>query len=121
MKAFGGETIDRMFCGLLAFGAVGHLAGTFLFSTFGTGLFVWSLSGVVAAALLVALNVLRNARPADRALAWVCLVGNAAWLLIALLFGQSIGNILDAWVLVHAAAAAGLLYFSVRGAVRASA
>lgn len=106
--------IDRIFCGLLAIGAAGHLMGTFVFSSFGSELFVWSLSGVLAAALLAALNTLRNIRPEDTTLAWVALVGSVCWIGIALLFGQSIGNIFDPRVLFHAVAAAGLSFFSLQ-------
>lgn len=105
------KTIDRIFCGLLAIGTIGHLMGTFVFSSFGSELFVWSLSGVLAAALLVALNVLRNIRPEDKTLAWIALVGSVCWIGIAFLFGRSIGNIFDPRVLFHAAAAAGLSFF----------
>lgn len=105
-------TIDRIFCGLLALAALGHLFGTFKFFNFGTDIFVWSLSGVVAAALLVAINIVRSRRPADRAIAYIALVGNMGWIAIVLLFGQSIGNYLDPRVLIHGVAAAGLSYFS---------
>ena len=70
------KTIDRIFCGLLALSAAGHLFGTFMFTEIGSGLFVWSLSGVLAAALLVAVNFLRDARPQDKAVAWVALTGS---------------------------------------------
>jgi hypothetical protein len=99
---------------LLALGAVGHLFGTFQVFEFGRGPFVWSLSGVLAAGLLVALNVLRNARPEDKTLAGVVLVGNVGWLGIVILFGQSLGNYLDFRVLFHAVSAAGLACFSVK-------
>jgi len=106
--------IDRFFCGLLALGAAGHLFGTLQLSGVGTSLFVWSLSGVLAAGLLSWLNFLRVARPRDEALAWVTLAGNLGWLLIVLLFGHSLGNYLDFRVLFHGIATAGLVFFSYR-------
>src|SRR4051812_3912103 len=108
------KTLDRTFCGLLALGTLGHLIGTFTRTEVGSGLFVWSLSGVLAAALLVAINLLRNARPKDKVLAQVALAGNLCWLGIVILFGQSLGNVLDPRVLFHAVAALGLAYFSFR-------
>lgn len=109
------KNIDRMFCILLAVGTIGHLFGTIHFFEFKSGIFVWSLSGVLAGALLVTLNWLRNFRPRDRAIRWVALVGNLAWIGIVLLFGNSLGNYLDPRVLFHGFAAAGLVYFSSFG------
>jgi ABC-type cobalamin transport system permease subunit len=106
------KIIDRVFCGLMAFASMGHLFGTFKFTQFGTGLFVWSLSGVLAAGLLVALNILRNFRPKDKVIAGVALAGNLAWIGIVILFGLSIGNLFDFRVLFHGVAAMGLSYFS---------
>lgn len=103
------NTIDRIFCGLLALGTVGHTFGTFKFFAIGTDLFVWSLSGALASALLVTLNVLRNSRPADTTLRWVAFTGNLGWLGIFYLFGTSIGNLFDPRVLMHGVAALGFL------------
>jgi hypothetical protein len=107
-----GKLIDRAFIALLAFGALGHLLGTFTLTDIGSPLFVWSLSGVLAAGMVVAVNVLRHVRGSDPALARIALVGSACWVGIAILFGASIGNILDPRALLHAIAAAGLCYFS---------
>ena len=52
------------------------------------GEFVWSLSGVLAASLLTALNILRNRRPEDKTLVRITLVDNLAWIGIVALFGQ---------------------------------
>lgn len=108
------KTFDRAFCGLLAFAAVGHLYGTFALTDFGSGLFVWSLSGVLAAMLLAALNFLRSTRTTDRALASITFVGSIAWIGIAVLFGLSIQNVADPRVLVHILAAAGTAFFSFK-------
>ena len=106
------KIIDLIFCGLMGLAALGHLFGTFKLVPSGTGLFVWSLSGVLAAGLLTALNFLRNARPQDKTVALIALAGSLGWLGIVFLFGQSIGNLLDFRVLFHGIAAAGLSYFS---------
>src|SRR5689334_14101342 len=47
------RTIDRVFCGLLALGVLGHLYGTLTLYKVGTEVFTWSLAGVLAAALIV--------------------------------------------------------------------
>ena len=111
--------LDWLFCLLLALAASGHLFGTLTLYEHGTSLFVWSLAGVLCAALLVALNVLRIGRPNDRSLIWVCLVGCLCWVMIAVMFGQSVGNVLDPRVLLHALAAAGLAALSLRALLRA--
>jgi len=108
------KKIDLFFCVLLGLGTLGHCLGTFKFAEFGSNLFVWSLSGAVAAGLLDALNILRNARPADKTVARIALVGNLAWLLIVILFGLSLGNFFDFRVLFHGIATLGLLFFSIR-------
>lgn len=107
------KIVDLAFCALLAIGATGHLIGSFLFTTIGSVLFVWSLSGVLAAGLLVAVNLLRSLRLNDRALARIALVGNLCWLVVVILFGLSTGDVFDARVLLHGFAALGLSYFSI--------
>ena len=114
MKILASKKLDLIFCGLMAFAAAGHLFGTFTLVEPGSQTFVWSLAGVLAAALLVALNVMRVNRPNDRTLSWVSLVGCLCWVAIALLFGSTIGNIFDFRVLVHTIAALGLAVLSWR-------
>ncbi len=106
--------LDWFFCALMAAATAGHFLGTLILVEHGTGLFVWSLAGVLAAALLVALNVMRIGRPNDRTLAWVCLIACLCWVAIALMFGQSVGNLLDQRALFHAFAALGLAVLSWR-------
>jgi len=108
------KILDRIFCGLMALATLGHLFGTFKFTQPGTGLFVWSLAGVLAAALLTALNILRSGRPQDKPLAWITLAGNLGWVVIVVLFGLSVGNLFDFRAVFHGLAAAGLAYFSLR-------
>ena len=100
----------------MAFAAAGHLLGTFMFYARKSDLFVWSMSGVLAAARLVALNILRNFRPHDRPIACIALAGSICWLVIVVLSGISAGSFLDPRVLIHLAAAAGLSFFGFRTA-----
>jgi len=108
------KKLDKMFCILMVMAASGHLMGTFKMLEPGTGIFVWSLSGVVAALLLASINFLRNSRPQDKTVTALALVGNISWLVIVFLFGQSIGNLFDFRVLFHGVAALGLAIFSLR-------
>lgn len=112
------KNMDRIFCSLLAVAAAGHVFGTFKFFEFGTNGFVWALSGGFACALLATINFLRTSRPTDGALRWLTVFGNIGWMGIALLFGESIGNLLDRRVLLHEIAAAGVTCFSVTGFFR---
>ena len=115
------KILDRTFCVLLAIAAVGHLFGTLTLYEIGSPIFVWSLSGVLAASMLVALNFLRSSRPADKSLAWITLIGCLCWVGIAILFGLSIKNVFDPRSLLHALAAAGLSVFSHQTLVSRSA
>ena len=108
------KIIDRLFIGLMAFATLGHLFGTFKFFGPETNIFVWSLSGALAASLLVALNILRNTRPQDKTVATITLFGNLGWFCIVLLFGHFLGNYADFRVLFHGTAVLGLICFSIR-------
>ena len=99
---------DRVLLGALGLSAVGHTIGTFALLEMGTPLFVWSLAGALAVWLLVAFHALRAARPSDRAVAWIAVVGSVGWALVALLFGASIGDVADPRALMHAVSALGL-------------
>ncbi len=112
--------LDWLFCALMAAATAGHFFGTLTLIEHGTSLFVWSLAGVLAAALLVALNVMRIGRPNDRTLAWVCLVGCFCWVAIAVMFGQSVGNVMDPRALFHGFAALGLAILSWRSLHKAA-
>ncbi len=106
--------IDWFFIALLSMGVLGHTLGTFILVEIGSNLFVWSLAGVLAASLVVALNILRKFRTGDHAIASLAMVGSLGWLVIAILFGRAVGNSLDPRSLSHAIAAAGCAYFSLR-------
>ena len=111
--------IDRAFAAFLALGAVGHFFGSLTLVEPGSALQVWSLSGVLCVALIVALNALRWRRPGDRALAWIAGLGALAWVAVALGYGAALGNFGDFRVLWHAGAAAGVAAFALREAMRA--
>jgi len=108
-------------CGLIArtarFGVLGHLYGTLTLYIVGTEVFTWSLAEVLAAALIVVVNWFRSSRAGDKPIAWLALIGSFSWVVIALLFGQAIGNVFDPRVLVHALSAASLALFSAKSVI----
>ncbi|HTV67468.1 MAG TPA: hypothetical protein VMF90_02930 [Rhizobiaceae bacterium] len=112
------RTIDLIFSVLLLIGAALHGYGTFDGYEVGSEVFVWSLSGVLAAALVAALNLLRRARPGDKTIAWLALFGSVAWVAIALMFGSAIGNIADPRAVWHVIAALALSGFSLQAVLR---
>jgi hypothetical protein len=64
--------------------------------------------------LLAALNLIRAARPADTALAWLCLMAGFCWILVCLRFGLLIGNVFDFRVMIFLVLTAGLCAMCVR-------
>jgi len=115
------KLVDRAFGVLLALGAAGHAAGLLALLPAGSQIQVWSLSGVVAAALVAALNLVRAGRPNDRTIAWLAFAGSLAWCAIALLFGRAIGDLLDFRVVWHFVCALALTAFSLRTALTSGA
>lgn len=108
------KVLDWGFIALMGFGVAGHLIGTFKFYELNSGIFVWSLAGVLAATLVTALNILRRMRSRDKAIAVIALAASLGWFAIAVLFGFSVGTFVDPRVLIHAIAAAGLSFFCLR-------
>lgn len=108
------KKIEWGFVVLLALAALGHTVGTFTMLEIGSGIFVWSLSGVLACLLVVAFNVLSIQRPGDRPVRMLAGASALGWIVIVVLFGLSIGNVADPRVLMHLVAAAGLLVLAVR-------
>jgi hypothetical protein len=82
---------------------------------------VWAVSASALAVLLASINLLRTSRTGDRALAWICLIGCLAWIVLALAFNLSIGNVFDPRGLIHAIVTMVLAFFSLQSlsAVRA--
>jgi hypothetical protein len=105
------KNVDRTFGCLLILAALGHTAGTLKWIPFMSGMFVWSMGSSLAAGLLGALNIVRAGRSADTTLAAITVAGTAAWMVLALAFGQSIGNLLDPRPLGHAIIAGVLVVF----------
>jgi hypothetical protein len=114
------RNVDRVFGWLLVVGGLLHTVGSVTLLANKPDVLVWALSGSLAALLLASLNLMRVNRPNDRTLAWVCTAGSIAWVLIAIGFGASIGNVLDPRAITHAVNAAVLAGFSLRTAVRAT-
>lgn len=103
------RVVDRVCLFGLAFGTLGHSAGTFVLVERGTQLFVWSLAGSLACFATTAINAMRQKRgAADGEVAALSLVLSAAWTGVAVMFGASIGNVLDPRAAIHAASAVGL-------------
>ena len=109
---------DRAFVAFLTLGAVGHFLGSLTLLEPGSALQVWSLSGVLCVALIVAINALRWRRPGDVALAWIGGLGALAWVGVVIGFGASLHNFADFRVVWHGAAAAGVAFFALRAALR---
>ncbi len=108
------KALDGILALLLLIGALLHGYGTISGYQPGTEIFVWSLSGSLAAGLIAVLNLLRRERRGDRVLALICLVANLAWAGLALGFGAAIANMLDPRVLWHVITALGLALFSLK-------
>jgi hypothetical protein len=110
------KTVDRFFGVALVIAAAGHLFGSFGKYAVGSSELVWAISASALAILLAAINLLRVNRPDDKTLAWICLTGCIAWIVLALAFNVSIGNIFDPRGLTHAIVTAALAFFSQRTA-----
>jgi hypothetical protein len=113
------RTLDRVFGWLLVVGGLLHAFGSWAGYRNAPEQLLWAWSGSLAALLLASLNLLRTGRPADRPLAWVCLGGCLAWIVVAVSFGSIIGNVFDPRAVIHAINAAVLAAMSVRTLVRA--
>lgn len=109
--------IDRALSCLLILGGIGHTFGVLQFYKDPHTLF-WSLTASVLIFLLAAINLLRTARPFDRALAIIASCGAAAYLVITLRFGQLIGSMTDFRVILFGVISLGLLLFGLRDAMR---
>ena len=112
-------TLDKVFSWLLVLGGILHGAGTFKAYDPGSSAFVWSIAGSFTAILLATLNLMRVNRERDVMLARVCLVGCLCWVVIALMFNRSIGDMLDPRGLWHAVVAVVLAWFSFQSIMKA--
>ena len=107
------KTIDRIFGVLLVLAACGHIGGTMMWLPAWSGMWVWSLGAALAGLLLGALNIIRAGRPDDTTIALVAVIGTACWILNALAFGKSIGNLLDPRVAGHVVISSVLVVFGI--------
>jgi hypothetical protein len=114
------KILDRICGWLLILGGCGHTMGSYNAYKNEPMTLLWALSASIAGVLLATLNLLRVGRPADRSLAWVCVVGNLVWLVFVYVFGRLIGNLLDFRVVIQACITILLLILSVRTVVAAS-
>ena len=105
--------VDRIFGWLLVLASCLHAAGTVMWTPFMSGLFVWSLGASLAAAVLGALNLVRAGRPHDTTVAAIAAAGTAGWVLVALGFGKSIGNLWDPRVVSNVVIGMVLVAFSI--------
>ena len=115
------KAIDRTFGCLLAIGGILHGFGSWAAYRDQPMALLWALSASFAVLLLAAVNLLRAARPGDRALGWVSFAGCLVWIGFVVCFGILIGNVLDFRPLIHLILTAVLAAFSVRTALRPAA
>ncbi len=113
------RTLDRVLGWVLILGGIGHSLGSLQAYKADQVQLLWSLSASLLVWLLGAINLVRAGRHGDRALAWVCLAGNLAWLIAALRFGVLIGDVLDFRPLTFTVLTLGLSGFSVRSLTQA--
>jgi hypothetical protein len=112
------KIVDRVCAVVLGLGAaVGHTYGSFKFYGHDETTLHWALHASVLGALLGALNLLRSARPQDRALAWIVGVGTVSWAIAAMRFGFLIGNPLDPRVLMFVFVSVFLIGFNLQTAL----
>ena len=114
------KVFDRVLGWLLVVSGLLHALGSWTAYRNSPPVLVWALSGSLAALLLAALNLLRAGRPRDLSLAWICLGGCVAWIVVSVSFGRVIGNLLDPRPLIHASIAVLLAGMSVRTLQRAT-
>ena len=90
------KIIDRVFAGILVLGGLLHGWGSFHMYAHQPTTLLWSLCASALALLIAAINLLRVARPWDRALAWICVGGSLSWAVAAFAAGVLIlHNVFD--------------------------
>lgn len=110
--------VDRSLAVLLIIaGGGGHAAGAIATYHDQPIALLSALCVSVLGILIGALNLLRTARPNDRALAWLAVGATAAWLIISVILGFLIGNLLDPRVIGFVLITAGLIYFGLTTAL----
>jgi hypothetical protein len=99
-------------------GAVGHTLGSVKAYSGQPLVLLWALCASLYIVLVGAINLLRTARPADRALAWIAMAATACWLVAGVAFGLLIGNVADPRVIIFAVICSGLIALGLKGALR---
>jgi len=75
---------------------------------------LWSLCASLFVFLFAAISLIREGRPADTALAWLCLATGFCWIVAALRFGSLIGNFFDLRPMIFSVITLGLCVMCVR-------
>jgi hypothetical protein len=112
--------LDRLFCGLMFLGGIGHGIGSYQFYRSQPMNLLWALSASFATFLLAAINLLRTGRTGDRTLAWISFAGCFVQIGFAVSFGLLIGNVFDFRPLTTAIIALVLASFSLRSVTQKS-
>jgi drug/metabolite transporter (DMT)-like permease len=111
------KIIDRALGVLLILGAGGHTFGSIVAYRTQPLTLLWALSASLYIVLVGAVNLLRTARPGDRALAWVAVVAALCQLVSAVVFGQLIHSPADPRVVGFVVLCLGLIAFGLRDAL----
>ncbi|MGA8110181.1 MAG: hypothetical protein WBD46_15280 [Acidobacteriaceae bacterium] len=85
---------DRIFGCILFLGGMAHALGAWSALRAQPAMLLWSLAAAFAIFLLASINLLRTARPADRALAWISFAGCLVWMGFAFAVGALRGSLL---------------------------
>lgn len=109
--------IDRLLSALMIIGAAGHTFGSVRFYHDQPHARFWALNGTLVILFVAAINLLRTFRPGDQLVAWVAVASSAIYVVVALGFGQLIGNLFDPRALGFALVALALCFFSLRAAL----
>lgn len=113
----GWQIADRIVGWLFAIGGVLHAVGSYAAYPFFSQTLLWAWCASIAVFMIAGINLLRVGRPGDRSLARLALGGSLAWVVAALAFGVTIGNLADPRALINAAEALILAGFSIAPAL----
>ena len=110
--------LDKGLAILLVINATGHTLGVLRYYHGQPDALFWSLTATVLILLLAAINLLRAARPGDRALAWITTGANGAYAVVVAAFGlYLVHNPFDPRAVVLTLVSLGLMAFSLRTAL----
>jgi hypothetical protein len=112
--------LDRALSIVLLLGALGHTLGSVRFYAGEPLTLLWALCASLLLVLIAAVNLLRTARPLDRALAWVSVAATASWLGVSVAFALVTGKPFDPRVVIFVALSLGLIVLGLSDALRSS-